>query len=102
MAAVLSGERIPDRTGHAARGEGGGRRSKVSRQAVILTGENLATGWAVAAAKSFGEAMIGWDDNMKVVRNDLKSVAEKLGRERADLRARRRREQGRVLRPEPH
>lgn len=49
------------------------------RQAVILTGENLATGWAGAAAKSFGDAMIGWDDNMRVVRDDLRNVAEKLG-----------------------
>ncbi|MGV9304767.1 MULTISPECIES: WXG100 family type VII secretion target [unclassified Nonomuraea] len=49
------------------------------RQAVIMTGENLATGWAGKAAQTFGQAMIGWDDNMILVRDDLFTVAERLG-----------------------
>ncbi|MET9337142.1 WXG100 family type VII secretion target [Nonomuraea sp. NPDC003804] len=49
------------------------------RQAVIMTGENLASGWAGKAAESFGRAMIDWDDNMRFVRDDLFKVGETLG-----------------------
>ncbi|MFE3447460.1 WXG100 family type VII secretion target [Nonomuraea sp. NPDC059194] len=49
------------------------------RQAVIMTGETLARTWRGGAAASFGQAMIGWDDNMKIVLNDLFRVSETLG-----------------------
>lgn len=49
------------------------------RQSVILTGENLKTGWAGPAAVTFGQAMVGWDDDIKVVLQDLEATAANLG-----------------------